>query len=396
MTDLHTMLLTLAQAPNEPKEGVVAPRNVEGFRPDFWMPPDYANFGSQVDGPFHFITWVCIFFFVGITIALIYFVWKYWKPAGVVEHQDVPSHHTMLEVTWSGIPLIIVIIMFYVGFKGYMDMAVPPANAQQIDVTAWQWQWGFKYPNGAELPELHVPPDEPIRLLMKSKDVLHAFYVPNFRVKQDVVPGRFSMAWFQARHSGTTDQPEAHRLFCAEYCGTDHSNMISWVYVHPTRASYEAWLAKAGDYGQYPPEVAGDLLTQRLGCQTCHSLVKDEIKTGPSFKGVWGRALRGETKFSDGRTLADIPGYGDDPVVRARNYIQESIYDPATRIVFGIAPGMSTFRGQVDEEKLGYIIAYLQWLEDHDGSPHAEWSALPTDDKSAYMQKYHGGGGGTN
>lgn len=341
----------------------------------FWMPPDEANFGNNVDVPFYFIYWVCVVCFVGIVGVMCWFMWKYRRVeegTAPPETHAAPTHNTPLEITWSAIPLVIVIVMFYIGFRGAMDMTNPPEGARKINVIAGQWSWSFGYHTGLNHPELHVPANEPIQLVMTSRDVLHSLFVPAFRVKQDVVPAKYSTLWFIANMEPDETQPKEYDLFCTEYCGRDHSKMTTKVVVYPTIEMWEEKLAELGDLAQYPAPVAGDLIYRRFGgCNSCHSDDGTRI-TGPTFKGIWGRTVNGETQFDDGTSLAqllDAPaeqgGYGGQPL----NYFTESIWFPAEKVVAGYPNQMNTFRGQIDEQQIQYLVSYVKWLEDNDGSP---------------------------
>jgi len=246
-----------------------------------------------------------------------------------------------LELTWTVIPLILVVVIFVFGFKGYLDMSTPPANAYEILVEGQKWNWSFTYPNGYIDSNLHVPVDRPIRLVMGSQDVIHSLYIPAFRVKMDVVPGRYAKAWFEATEPGEYD------LFCAEYCGTSHSDMIAHVVVHPV-GEFETWLEKASNFLEtMTPVDAGRKLFQVRGCQQCHS-VDGSAKTGPSMLGIFGR----QENFVDGSTLAVD-----------ENYIRESILEPQAKIVAGYEPVMPTYQGRLSDPEIMAIIEYFKSLD---------------------------------
>jgi cytochrome c oxidase subunit 2 len=189
-------------------------------RGGFWLPEQASDAASGVDNLFSFIFWISLFFFALIVILMLVFVVRYRRREGV-EPEPSPSHNTALEVTWTVIPLLLVMVIFAWGFKVYIDMRTPPANSYEVQVTGQKWKWLFTYPTGHVDEELHVPVDQPVRLVMTSEDVIHSFYVPAFRIKQDVVPGRYSKVWFRATKVGT------YQIFCAEYCGTGHSDMLA-------------------------------------------------------------------------------------------------------------------------------------------------------------------------
>ncbi|MEX1310786.1 MAG: cytochrome c oxidase subunit II, partial [Candidatus Sulfomarinibacteraceae bacterium] len=206
----------------------------------FWMPPQVSTVAQGVDWLFNFILAISVFFFLLIVVAMVIFVIKYRHREGQGAEES-PSHNMALELTWTVIPLILVVVIFVFGFKGYLDMSTPPSNAYEILVEGQKWNWSFTYPNGYIDSNLHVPVDRPIRLVMSSQDVIHSLYIPAFRVKMDVVPGRYAKAWFEATEPGEYD------LFCAEYCGTSHSDMIAHVVVHPV-GEFETWLEKASNF----------------------------------------------------------------------------------------------------------------------------------------------------
>jgi cytochrome c oxidase subunit 2 len=315
---------------------------VLGFLPEedgssFWMPPQISTVAHGVDWLFHFILAISVFFFLLIVVLMVFFIIKYRRREGQ-EAASSPSHNTALEVTWTVIPVILVIVIFIVGFKGFLNMATPPANAYEITVEGQKWKWTFTYPNGYVDENLHVPVDRPIRLVMSSSDVIHSLYVPAFRIKQDVVPGRYAKMWFEATEPGEYD------LFCAEYCGTSHSDMIAHVIVHPV-GEFEAWLEKASNFLEtMSPVDAGRKLFQVRGCTQCHSM-DGSAKTGPSLLGVFGSVQ----KMTDGST-----------VTVDENYIRESILEPAAQVVAGFEPVMPTFQGRLSDEEISAIIAYLK------------------------------------
>jgi len=349
---LANLLATVPDAVRAPGDAIV-------------LPPDYSNHVDSVDWPFWFITWVSIFFFVLVVALMVYFGVRYRRTGHGKSDPTAPTHHTALEVTWSGIPLVLVIMMFYVGFKGFMNLANPPADAKRIDVAAKKWDWLFTYANGWAEPELHVVAGEPVELVMSSQDVIHSFYVPDFRVKNDVVPGRFSRVWFIPVHSGETDRPEWHHLFCAEYCGTNHSDMISRVVVHPTQESFDTWLANVSaihDQG-WAPATVGRVLVEKRGCYSCHTTDGTTL-IGPSFLDTWDRAVDQAVTFGDGTQL-DLDDYGG----LADNYIAESIRDPQAKIVQGYPASMPSFKGQLDDRDISAIIAFLRYLSENGEVP---------------------------
>jgi len=310
----------------------------------FWLPRRGSTTAESVDGLFHAVTWISIFFFVLITVVLAYFVWKYRARPG---HEAQPSveHNQPLEVTWTVIPMLIVVWIFWEGFTGFLNLATPPQNAYEVQVLGQKWKWLFTYPNGVVDDNLHVPPDEPVRLVMTSQDVIHSFFVPEFRVKRDVLPGRYEKLWFHATGAGE------YQIFCTEYCGTSHSDMLSKVIVHASRPEFERWLADAGNFlDKLPPEKlweGGQKLYNQRGCKQCHS-VDGTSGIGPTFKGIWGhrQPLKG-----GGEALVD------------ENYVRESILNPQAQIVSGYEPVMPTFQGRLKDKEITALIEYLKTLQ---------------------------------
>ncbi len=305
----------------------------------FWMPPADSTLASGVDRLFYFIFYVSLFFFVLIVALIVYFVFKYRERPGH-SPQKTPTHNTPLEVTWTVVPLILVLIIFYYGFRGYIDLYTPPANAYTINVAAQKWKWLFTYPNGYVDENLHVPIDTPILLVMTSADVIHSLFIPNFRLKYDVVPGRYSKVWFQATTAGEFN------LFCAEFCGQGHSEMTAKVVVHPP-GGFEKWLTANADIfkDKSLPEV-GQYLYKSRGCAQCHTL-DGAAAIGPSFKEIFGHSV----KFADGST-ATVD----------ENYVRESIMNPGARIVAGYQNVMPTFHDKLTDKEVTAVIEFIKSL----------------------------------
>ena len=206
-----------------------------GKEATFWMPEQASTVAQSVDFTFALITWICYFFFFAIVTAMVIFMVKYRRRDHVTETGG-PTHNTALELTWTVLPLLLSIVIFVVGLKGYLNLQEAPEGCYEIQVTAQKWSWTFDHPDYAvtQVGELTVPVGQPVRLLMTSKDLLHSLWIPSFRVKMDVIPGRFTALWFEATKVGT------YRLACTEYCGKGHSDMLAVVHVvakdefHPT------------------------------------------------------------------------------------------------------------------------------------------------------------------
>lgn len=307
---------------------------------DFMLPPARSTFAGETDALFNFINVVSLILLVGITIAMIYFAIKYRRRS---EDETTPliTHHAGLEITWSIIPLILVLIVFAWGFRGYMNHSTPPSDSYEVRVVAASWRWDFIYENGyVSTNELHVPKDRPVRLVMSSDDVIHSFYVPDYRVKRDVIPNRYTQVWFEATSLDTST------VFCTEYCGTAHSDMLADVIVHE-QEDFDDWLANAASAtDDMDPAELGEQLIGQQGCETCHS-TDGSAGVGPSFQGLFGS----ERTMDDGST-----------VTADENYIRESLLEPNTRVVEGYQPVMPTF-AQLNDRQLDAIIEYLKTID---------------------------------
>jgi cytochrome c oxidase subunit 2 len=310
-----------------------------------WIPEAASNLASKVDGLLLVITFISIFFFVLISAVLIYFAVKYRRRSDDEETPYITGNQT-LEIIWTVIPSILLILLFVYGFVVYKDMRTPPKDAVDITVTGKQWLWTFEYYNGKKtLNELYVRQNRPVRMIMRADDVLHSFFVPAFRVKQDLMPGRYTQLWFTPTKIGTFD------IFCAEYCGTGHSKMLGKVIVLSPEA-YDIWeKGVAVDGGEavasLPPAELGEKLYKGKGCNACHS-VDGSVVIGPSFKGLYERT--GE--------LEDGASYTAD-----ENYIRQSILEPQEQIVEGFQPVMPSFKGILSDAEITAIIAYMKTLK---------------------------------
>ncbi len=305
--------------------------------PTVWMPPESSTIAAKVDSVWDLVLWISVFFFVLVTALMVVFVVRYHGHRGTGS-KPTRDHNTALEITWTVIPTLIVVVIFWVGFETYLDMATPPANAYQVSVTGQKWKWLFTYPNGYVDENLHVPVNTDISLLMTSEDVIHSFYVPAFRTKKDVVPGRYTRLWFNAK------APGEYQVFCAEYCGTNHSHMLAKVVVHEP-GGFEKWLAEASNlHGRFPPAKVGEIFYNRFGCKQCHSL-DGTTGIGPSFKGIYGH----EQKLQDGSS-----------VLVDENYIRESIMEPQAKVVAGFQPVMPTFKGRLKDQDITSIVEFIK------------------------------------
>jgi cytochrome c oxidase subunit 2 len=308
------------------------------------FPPSASSVSAEVDLLYLFITAVSAFFVVLVATLVVVFAIKYRR-----RHPDevgADIHGSLaLELTWTFIPFVIAMIMFFWGADLYFRLARPPVDSMDIFVVGKQWMWKVQHPDGMrEINEMHIPTGRNIRITLGSEDVLHDYSIPAMRVKMDAVPGKLTTMWFRAEVPGT------YHLFCAEYCGTQHSGMIGRVIAMEPQA-YEAWLAGSTGGPAVPPAQAGEKLFTDLVCITCHR--QEPGARGPALHGVYGSNV----ELADGRTVL-----ADD------NYMRESIMIPFAKIVRGYQPIMPPFQGVITEEQLMQLLAYIKTLK-ADGAP---------------------------
>ncbi|PCC72630.1 cytochrome c oxidase subunit 2 [Nannocystis exedens] len=306
------------------------------------LPAASAN-AEALDTLYIFFWILCGIAFVGMIGVQAYFMWKYRKPAHGHAKTSPLTHNGKLEFIWSAIPTFFFVILFAWGEIEYMKQVTPPPDALDVRVTGQKWSWTIEYPEvkGCSLTnDLYVPVGQPMRLTMTSMDVIHSFYLPAFRLKKDVVPGRYTVLWFEAT------KPGLYPLMCTEYCGDEHSSMVGRVHVVP-QEEYGAVLAKACELKQGDTESTEDFgarVLTRGGCASCHT-TDGTVKTGPSFKGLFGKT----------ETLAD-----GSTVTVDENYIRESILEPNAKIVSGFSPQMPSFAGRFDDKQIAALIAYIK------------------------------------
>jgi cytochrome c oxidase subunit 2 len=342
-----------------------------------WFPESASTFAEGTDGLFGFITLVCIAFFIPISIALFYFAYRYHKPKGTKAESNV-AHNTPLELAWSIGPSFFLVGMFVLGAKSFLEHRTVPEGANEVGVQAFKWGWTFDYGAGTYHPELHILLDEPTKLAMRSSDVIHSLFVPAFRAKKDIVPGRYNYMWFkptvpsekvseselasaleQTKARGeawsyderqfTPDGYKFFDLYCAEYCGKNHSEMQTVVVVHKDLDDLNAWIKKYSSRQTESPAEYGQLLYNRRGCAGCHS-IDGSKRVGPSFKESFGNTR----PFASG-----------DSAVADENYIRESIIDPKAKVVAGYQPAMPSYKGQLSEDDLYCIVEYLKSISDY-------------------------------
>ncbi|MEX0686644.1 MAG: cytochrome c oxidase subunit II [Balneolales bacterium] len=308
---------------------------------EIFMPQRRSTFAADVDTLFHFIHIAGFILLAGITIAIIYFCIKYRRKSDD-EVTPIITHNSNLEITWSVIPLILILIVFSWGFRGYLTLYTPPSDAYEITVTANMWAWQFSYPTGGVSPnQLYVPANRPVKLVMRSDDVIHSFFVPDYRVKMDVVPNRYTTLWFEANEPGTSV------IYCTEYCGAGHSAMLGEV-IALDEAEWEEWLESGLEVDEDMPlaELGKETYTQQ-GCNACHSL-DGGPSVGPTFQGL----------FNSDRSLTD-----GTTVTVDEDYIRESILEPQAKLVEGYPPVMPSYAGRVNERQIEGLIEYIKELQ---------------------------------
>ncbi len=302
-----------------------------------FFPEQASSYAGNVDALFSYILITALFFSVLVTLLVIFAVLRY-KRKSAGEVGSTVEGNTPLEIGWTLIPLVLALVMFAWGAIVYVNYRETPKDTLDIYVIGKQWMWKLQQPNGRkEINELHIPVNRNIRLIMGSEDVIHDFYVPAFRAKFDVVPGRYNTMWFRPTKVGK------YRFYCSQYCGTNHALMGGWVTVMDP-ADYAAWLSD--EVGALNPVSAGEKLFSQLACSTCH--VPNGTGRAPSLNGVFGAKVL----FADGSTA-----------VADEAYIRESIVQPNAKVVAGYQPVMPTFQGLVTEEQILNLTAYIKSLQ---------------------------------
>ncbi len=308
----------------------------------------YAFFGDaasrsavEIDSVFVFILAVCLFFFLLVEGLLIVFAVKYRRRKGAeaIATSDV-THNALLEILWVIIPSVVVVAFFVYGYLVFRDIRSPRAGADEVNVVAQQFFYTFEYPNGTKsIGELRVPLGKPVKLIMTSRDVLHGFFIPEFRLKQDIVPGTYVTLWLQPSRAGTYD------IYCTQYCGVGHSAMRAKLIVMEP-ADYSRWVASAGAPAGASLAARGKELAEKSGCFGCHTTTGSP-GVGPTWRGLFGRNVA----LSDGRT-----------VTADEAYLRESIVDPGAKIVKGFPNVMPTYKGSLSDDDVAAIIAYIKTL----------------------------------
>lgn len=306
---------------------------------------DASNFVAGVDKAFLIIMGISFIFLIGLTFTMLYFVYKYNNKKNPVATQIKGS--TKLEIIWTVIPTILVLVMFYYGWAGWAPMRKAPKDTFNITVTGRMWNYTFDYENGKKTDTLFVPMNKAVKLKLISLDVIHGFYIPAFRIKEDVVPGREKSAWFIPERKGL------YELFCSEYCGMNHSYMYTWVKVMPEQ-KFNAWYAdtiKHIEVAVDSPTANGQRIMKNIGCFACHTIDGNKL-IGPSFKGIYGSKV----------TI--VTGGAEREIAVDDAYIKRSIYDPNADVVKGFNKGlMQPYVGQLSEADVKQITEYLKILK---------------------------------
>jgi len=327
------------------------------------LPPQLSTFAPDVDWMYLFLFWLSVASFVAIVGVMVYFVFRYRRRPGV---DAVPTGHgnTALEIAWTFLPLILLVFLFHEGFRVYVQESVAPQNTVDIHVRGMQWNWEFTHSNGVqEFNQAKIPVHTPVRMIMSSSDVLHSFYVPDFRIKRDVVPGMYSTLWFEATELSTPEHPV--RVFCAEYCGaarggtngaepnTNHSTMMADLHIIP-QADYASFLREAGGP---PAECAGAAddvsvcwgqhIYEQNGCRACHGVDGATQAPGPNWKGLFGH---------------DVALEGGASVTADEAYIRRSILEPQAQIVRGFG-NVNMPPYHLRDQEIDAVIAYMRSLD---------------------------------
>jgi len=314
-----------------------------------FAPDQASSFASGVDSLYGFMWSLTIVIGFVLTLLILYFAIKYRRRDEDEIPRPIRASHR-LEAVWIVVPFFVTMGIFAWGAGIYYRMYRPPEEAIDVYVVGKQWMWKFQHLDGhREINELHVPVGRKVKLTMTTEDVIHSFFVPAFRIKMDVVPGKYSTIWFEPTKAGR------YHLFCAEYCGTSHSGMIGWIDVLEA-PEYQAWLGGGAAGGSL--SASGEQLFQQLACNTCHKA--DGTGRGPSLQGAFGKPVQ----LSNGQRVEVDEAY-----------VRESITNPKAKVVAGYEPIMPTFQGQVSEEQLVQLIAYIRSLSNAKGSESQAGSA---------------------
>ncbi len=312
--------------------------NAESF-----MPTQGTEIAAQVDNLYAFLVVVSTISCLILIGGMIYFSIKY-KRRTANDKTAYITHDTRLEVLWSVLPLIIFLFVFAWGWVIYHDMRQMPKDALEIHVTGKQWAWVSEYKNGVRSNEVVVPVNQNVKIILTAEDVLHSFYVPSFRIKQDAIPGRYTALWFKAEKLGD------FHVFCTEYCGTSHSGMITKLRV-VSQQDFDKWLTEESDIGLLPIAERGAKIFKIRACASCHNVASQARLVGPSLLGLFGKA---DHEMEDG-----------SKVTADENYLRESILNAQVKVAKGYGPRsqMPAFQGQLSESELTSLIEYIKTLK---------------------------------
>ncbi len=335
-----------------------------------WLPPQSSTTAHEIDALFNFILIASIILTLLVVAAMVYFLVVYRRKSHADRPVDV-HESKWLEVSWVVIPTLLVLIVFFWGFRAYVGTSIPPTDAVTINVKAQKWAWTFEYKNGIQgFGEVWVPVGTPIRFEMTSQDVLHSFYVPEFRIKHDVIPNRFAYVWFEAPEVGD------YQVVCTEYCGTGHSNMGAEIHVVSRSAYYQILREGPPGAGPVAPATLGEQLYTQRNCNTCHSL-DGSTKVGPSWLGNWGE-----------------PRPGSEEGVVDEAYVHQSILYPQAYYVPGFeGVNMPSYDGQLNDEQIAAISAYMRLLNGVATAADTTLSAAADSSQSLAGQPPEGGMG---
>lgn len=309
-----------------------------GDKGSFWLPDAITAVASEVDALFMFVLITSTILFVAVVVSTVYLAIRYRRRSD--EYVPPETHENKwLEAVWIVLPTILVMIVFIWGFNVFITLNTPPPDSYQVQVRGKQWYWEFEYPNGVSTAnDLYVPVNTPVKLMMSSEDVIHSFFVPEFRIKQDVIPNRYTSVWFEAEKTGE------YQIYCTEYCGTQHSAMLGTVHV-VTREEFDDWLEQQNQ--DLPPVELGERVFTQYNCGVCHAINGTRV-VGPPLNGIAG-------------TMRDL----DDgtSVLADDNYLRESIVNPGAAVVLGYPNAMPATFGSLSAKQIDGVIAYLHSLE---------------------------------
>jgi cytochrome c oxidase subunit II len=309
-----------------------------------WLPEGASSVAAGVDGVFGFIFWLSAFFLLLIVGLTVLFVVRYRRTAARPAPEASPDHSNRLEIFWSAIPLLLVVAIFALSTQVYLAMtsSEPGQEPLRIKVTARKWSWWFDHAGGKGAKDFHMVAGRPVELTLASTDVIHSLYVPQFRLKQDAVPGRYTRMTFTPTRAGT------YPVLCTEYCGTNHSQMLASAVVHPDQAAYDAWLQE-GRQQELSLVDLGKKVYEDKGCNACHEVTPEDPKAergiGPTLFGLWGRVEK-----LNGGTRIQVD----------ENYLRESIVKPGAKVAHGYEDVMPPI--PLEERELLGVIAYIQSL----------------------------------